>query len=324
MNRPAGLSKSALSEMLTAHPWIWAFASVIVEWVLLTVIADRGFIPTMQAQITLAPYLVIVSIGQMFVITLGNGNIDLSIPYIMPLAAYFAIGIAGKPGGSLAVGIAVGLLCGVLVGIVNSLGILLLSIPPIVCTLAVGFLIQTATYVRAANYSEQLPQPLVNATLAKLAGIPDVTFACVLLSLLAAGVLYRTRYGRGVQAIGQNVVAAERAGLPVSRTVVYTYVLSGVLAALSGIFLAAFSGLTLDIGSTYLLASVAAVVLGGTLVTGGRSFVTGVWGGAIFLGLTVTLLSVAGASVAVQDMGEGVLILLVLLFAGRTRVMQRE
>jgi ribose transport system permease protein len=188
----------------------------------------------------------------------------------------------------------------------------------------VGFLIQTATYVRAANFSESLPQPLVNATLAKAIGIPIVTFVCLALSVVAAVVLHRTRYGRNVQAIGQNIVAAERAGLPVSRTIVYTYVMSGLLAALSGIFLAAFSGLSLDIGSTYLFTSVAAVVLGGALVTGGRSYVSGVWGGAIFLGLTITLFSVIGASVAVQDIGEGVLILVVLLFAGRTGVTQRE
>jgi ribose transport system permease protein len=324
MRRSAALSRSSLSDLLTSHPWVWAFAAILIEWVLLAVIADRGFFPTMQAQLTLAPYLVIVSVGQMFVITLGNGNIDLSIPYTMPLAAYFAIGIAGKPGGSLALGIAAGLLCGVIVGVVNSLGILVLSIPPIVCTLAVGFLIQTATYVRAANFSESLPQPLVNSTLAKAAGIPIVTFVCLALSVIAAGVLHRTSYGRTVQAIGQNMVAAERAGLSVARTVIFTYVLSGLLAALSGVFLAAFSGLSLDIGSTYLLTSVAAVVLGGALVSGGRSYVSGVWGGAIFLGLTVTLLSVIGASVAVQDIGEGALILVVLLLAGRTGTAQRE
>jgi ribose transport system permease protein len=317
-------ARAAIQEAVTAHPWIWSFAAVLIEWALLGGITSRGFVGTMQAQITLVPYLVIVSVGQMLVITLGNGNIDLSIPYTMPLAAYFSIGVNGTGNGHLWAGIAVGLACGVVVGLVNSLGIIFLSIPPIVCTLAVGFLVQTATYVRGTNFNGQSPQSLVNVTLDKVGGIPVVTLACVAFSVVAAVLLHRSSYGRSVQAIGQNIVAAERAGLPLNRTIVCAYVLSGTLAALSGIFLAAFSGLSLDLGSTYLLTSVAAVVLGGALVSGGRSFVTGVWGGAIFLGLTVTLLAVIGASVAVQDMGEGVLILVVLLFAGRTTARDRE
>lgn len=317
--------RAAILGTLSAHPWVWAFGAVLIEWVILGVVTDRGLLGTMQAQITLVPYLVIVSVGQMFVITLGNGNIDLSIPFTMPLAAYISIGInGGQDGHHLWAGLAVGLACGALVGLVNSLGILLLSIPPIVCTLAVGFLVQTATYVRGTNFNGQPPQSLVNVTLDKVAGVPVVTLACVALSVVAAVLLHKSSYGRSVQAIGQNIVAAERSGVGVTRSIICTYILSGTLAALSGIVLAAFSGLSLDIGSTYLLASVAAVVLGGALVSGGRSFVTGVWGGAIFLGLTVTLLAVVGASVAVQDIGEGVLILLVLLLAGRTNTRARE
>lgn len=199
-------------DTVSAHPWVWSFGAILIEWLVLGVAVHRGLISTMQAQITLVPYLVIVSIGQMFVITLGNGNIDLSIPYTMPFAAYISIGISGATHGSLWQGMAAGIAGGVLIGLINSLGILFLSIPPIVCTLAVGFLVQTATYVRANNFSEQPPQPLVNATLAKVAGIPVVTLACVVLSVIAAVLLHRSSYGRTVQAIGQNIVAAERAG----------------------------------------------------------------------------------------------------------------
>lgn len=307
-----------------AHPWIWSFVAILVEWMVLIGLVHRGMLGTVQAALTLAPYLVIVSIGQMFVVTLGNGNVDLSIPYVMPMAAYFTAAVSGANGSHLWVGIIVGLLSGVGAGLVSAFGVLVLSIPPIVCTLAVGLFAQSVAYVRAANFTGNLPNSLANATLVDFLGIPVFTFGCIALSVLAGVLLHRSPYGRAVQAIGQNIRAADLAGLAVARTILLTYLLSGLLAAGSGIMLAAFSGLSLDIGSTYLLTSIAAVVLGGSLVSGGKSNVPGVWGGALFLGLTVTLLEAAQASAAVQDMGEGALILAVLLLAGRASIASRE
>jgi ribose transport system permease protein len=311
-------------ELLVTHPWVWSFIAIALEWAALTALVHRGMLGTFQAALTLAPYLVIVSIGQMFVITLGNGNVDLSIPYVMPMAAYIAAGVSGANGQHLWLGIIAGVLSGMAAGLVSAFGILVLSIPPIVCTLAVGLFAQTVAYVRAANFTGNVPNSLVTATLDKFLGIPLFTFACIAFSVLAGVLLHRSPYGRAVQAIGQNKRAANLAGIRVPRIILLTYLLSGALAAVSGVMLAAFSGLSLDIGSTFLLTSIAAVVIGGSVVAGGRSNVPGVWGGALFLGLTVTLLEAAQASIAVQDIGEGVLIIAVLTVAGRATSVAKE
>jgi ribose transport system permease protein len=102
----------------------------------------------------------------------------------------------------------------------------------------------------------------------------------------------------------------------VRLVLVVSYLLCGLLAALAGILLGAYVTPSLDLGNPYLLDSIAAVVIGGTLIAGGRSFVAGVWGGALFLILLVTLLNVLHINAAVQDIVKGILIICVLALAG--------
>lgn len=223
-------------------------------------------------------------------------------------------------------GVVVGVIAGLVVGLINSIGILALKIPPIVCTLAVGLLAESATLVWSGVVTGTVPGTLMSITSARVGGIAAITWVCVPVSCLVALLLHRTKFGRSVQAIGQNIQAARLAGINVTGTITATYLLSGGLAAISGILLAAYGGLTVDLGTPYLLMSVAAVVLGGSLISGGRSNVTGIWAGALFLSFAVTLLEVLNTGVAGQDIGEGALILalLVVMRVARPRSVRTE
>ena len=118
-------------------------------------------------------------------------------------------------------------------------------------------------------------------------------------------------------AIGQNQRAARLAGLKVEPVRCATYALCGALGGLNGALLAGyFRGANIDIGNEYLLASIAVVVIGGTSVSGGRANLPGVWGGALFLVLLLTMLNTFGVSAGVRLLLTGLIIVGVITAAG--------
>jgi ribose transport system permease protein len=124
-------------------------------------------------------------------------------------------------------------------------------------------------------------------------------------------------WGRSVVAIGQNQRAARLAGLKVEPVRCATYALCGALGGLNGALLAGyFRGANIDIGNEYLLASIAVVVIGGTSVSGGKANLPGVWGGALFLVLLLTMLNTFGVSAGVRLLLTGLIIVAVITAAG--------
>ncbi|SRR5579884_1135553 len=306
----------AARERAESFPWIWSFIGMIAIWIAIGAYTGRGLGGTFTSALELCPYLVIVGIGQMFVITAGYGSIDLSVPYVVTLAGFVSVSVMNGDHGSIVMGFLAGLLCGLAVAVGNVLAIELLAIPPIVATLAMGLITQSAVSVKAGSFNAAVSPSLHSFTTAKLGPIPVLAICVVGLAVVAGFVLHRTRFGRALQAIGQNRRAADLSGLHVKLTLAVPYLISGLLAAVAGVLLAAFASPSVDIGTPYLLNSIAVVVIGGTLIQGGRSNAVGVWGGALFLTLLVTLLGVLNISPAAQQVVEGGLIILVLVLAG--------
>lgn len=301
------------------RPWIWSFLAALIAWMAISVIAGRGWVGTITSTFGLVPFLVLAGIGQMVVITLGNGNIDLSLPNTLTLAAYVSTGVMNGGHGSTLLGFAVPLLLAVVIGGVNSMVILLLKVPPIVATLAVGLILQSAVLIYSNGLQATVNPDLVAFTRQRILGLSTLGLICVGVAVGAGFVLFRTTFGRSVHAIGQKVQAARLTGIPVTRTIVSSYLVSAALAALAGVLLGAFSTPNLDLGQPYLLNSIAVVVLGGSLIAGGRSNVAGIWGSSLFFLLMVTLLDTFGTSAAVQNIIKGSLIIVVLLLVGAKR-----
>lgn len=304
---------------LKTHPWVWSYLAALAAWLITFAIAHRGAYDTLTAATIVAVFLVIVGIGQMFVITSGNGNIDLSVPYVMALAAFLSADVMNGQDTRLAFGLGAGAACGLAVGLFNAVLIQALRIPAIIATLAVGFIMQSAALVSSQGFSANPSPSLTHFTSTKLATIPLMPLGFIALAVLAALVLDRSAYGRAVQAVGQRAQAARLVGISIWRTVTIAYLISGMLAGLAGVLLSAYSGgASLDIAGPYQLGSIAVVVLGGSLIGGGKSNVAGIWGAAMFLTLLVTMLNVAGLSAAWQDIVEGLMIVGVLIVASGT------
>jgi ribose transport system permease protein len=269
------------------------------------------------AALSLAQFTVIVGIGQMFVITLGPGNVDLSLPANIGLASAVAMKVMDGSDAMVAVGLAAALATGMAIGAANYLLIWALRIPPIIATLSASFIIQSIDISYGRGLQIKPPPGFADFTNVQLLGVPILAILTVLFTVGAGIALQRMVYGRSVTAIGQNIRAAWLAGVPVGRIRFLTYTLSGTLGGLNGALLAGyFRGANVDIGNEYLLASIAVVVIGGTSVAGGKANVPGVWGAALFLVLLLTMLNTFGVSAGVRLLLTGLVIVGVITAAG--------
>ncbi|MGA0616993.1 ABC transporter permease [Paracoccus sp. KR1-242] len=306
------MPSSALGDSLSRRPWAWSFIGAAVVWLLTLGLSNgAGAVQSLQAALFFAMFYAIVGLGQMFVITSGPGNIDLSVPSVMTLAGLVGMAVMAQNNAAILPGLGGALAIGLVIGAVNFGLIALLRIPPIVATLAMSFIVQSVAIAAGGAATLKPPALLNQIAVVRFLGVPVLPFLMIAVAGLMVMVLRRTLFGRAVLAVGQSERAAWLAGLNAGRTRFYVYVLSGGLAALAGVLLAAFSGgASLDIGSQYQLASIAVVVVGGTSVLGGRAYPQGVWGASLFLYALVNLLNLAVVKFGLGSAGPGIRLIL--------------
>jgi ribose transport system permease protein len=303
---------------LLGKPWLWSFVGAGLVYVAaIAFTGGFGAIGMIQAALALAVFMVIAGTAQMFVITLGPGNVDLSLPANIGLASAVAMKVMDGSDAMIAVGLAAALASGAAIGLANYLLIWALRIPPIIATLSASFVIQSIDISYGRGLQIKPPPGFAAFTSTLVSGIPILAILVAIFAVVMAIVLHRTAYGRSVLAIGQNMRAARLANVPVGRVRLATYMLSGGLGGLNGALLAGyFRGASIDIGNEYLLASIAVVVIGGTSVAGGKANVPGIWGAALFMVLLLTMLNTYGASAGIRLVATGLIIIAVIAAAG--------
>jgi ribose transport system permease protein len=207
---------------------------------------------------------------------------------------------------------------GLMTGAMNAFLILKLRIPAIIATLAVGYGLDSATLIASRELDTFTVSSLLrDISSSRLLGVPSILVLALTLAGLAGFAIQRTSYGQALMATGQNATAAHLAGVPVARTVTVAFLISGVLGALCGALLSAnVGGAFLQMGEPYLLQSVGAVVVGGTLIAGGSATALGTFFGSILLVLVVTTMQVSGWSSGMQEVVQGSIIIGILAAAG--------
>jgi len=240
-----------------------------------------------------------------------TGGIDLSVGSIVAVSGVVAViaAIAGVPAPAA---IALGMIVGALCGFVNGWLTAYLALAPFIVTLG------TMTFLRGLAYTITDGQPIVSSDLnfrdlgnGYLGGIPIPVIVMVIVYLIVWFILERTRYGRHVYAVGGNIEAAKLAGVRVKRVVTSVYVLAGALAGLAGvIFSARVISAQPTAGTGYELDAIAAVVLGGTSLAGGRGRIVGTLIGSVILGVLSTGLILLNVQFFTQLLIKGVVIIL--------------
>jgi ribose transport system permease protein len=235
----------------------------------------------------------------------------------MTLSGFLATSVINGQDSQVVSGLAVVVFLGSAVGIFNALTVNYLRIPPIITTLAVGYILTTGTLLFNRGFRTYAISPLlVSLVSTRIADIPALLILALVLSFLAYLLLHRTVYGRSLAAMGQNSGAAYLAGVGVKATRLVAYVLSGALAALGGVLLSArVGGAFLEMGNPFLLQSVGAVVVGGSSILGGKATALGTFLGSIFLVMVVTTMQVLRLAGGLQQVAQGILIMLVLALA---------
>jgi ribose transport system permease protein len=267
-------------------------------------------------------YLVIIAIGMTFVII--SGGIDLSVGSQFALAGVLAAYSAQW--GSVAA-VVVPLAVCALIGLANGLLVGRARIAPFIVTLATLLFARGLAFAvsREGNTVYIIGPELALTRLgqAQVLGVEAPVLIALLVFAVGLVVLHRTRFGQSVYAIGGSPAGAELMGLPVARVRVLVYVLSGTLAGLAGVLVAAqtSSGLP-TIGEGRELEAIAAVVIGGTLLTGGAGTLVGTLAGALLLKVIQNVINQVGTlSSYYQQLVSGVFLLVVVLV--QTRLSRR-
>jgi ribose transport system permease protein len=278
---------------------------------------------SIQAVLTVASFVGFVAAGQMFVVLIAG--IDLSVPWVLNASAILLVTSSlGQDDRTLwAVMLALGL--GLGVGLINGLGISLLSVPAVVMTLGMNGIMEGLTLGLSNGFtcdacSSSAPPAVRGAVVSRLFGIPADLYLWVGIILLVSFILSFTTFGRRIYAVGNNIRASYLAGINVRATTVILYMLSGMFAAFTGIALVGYGGSpSLGIGDPYLFQSIAAVVIGGVYITGGRGHYLGVAAGSISLAVLISVLQAMNMPEYGRSIVYGVVVLLVLLLYGRER-----
>jgi ribose/xylose/arabinose/galactoside ABC-type transport system permease subunit len=258
----------------------------------------------------------ILAVGMTFVIL--TGGIDLSIGSVVALAGVCAALATVQTGSSL-LGFALAVFVGVLFGVFNGTFVAYFKVPPFVVTLAVLTIARGLAFILAEGRSiGNLPESFAWLGKTSILGVPLPVL--LMLATFAAGwfVLRHTTFGRYVYAVGGNAEAAFLAGVNVKATTFWVYVLNGLLVGIAAVALASRLGAGVpNSGLQYELDVIAAVVVGGTSLAGGRGSVVTTLLGAVFIGVLNNGLNLRGTDPYLQKIWLGAVILVAVLFDRR-------
>lgn len=300
-----------MKKIIDKNPFIWPLLGTLVLWILIGIISNKFTLNQLLVCAKLATFAIILALGQMTVVTSGDGAIDLSQQYILTLSAYVSCSLMNvNVFLGLIAAIGVGTVCGLANGLIN----VYLKVPAMITTLAMGYIIFTVILIGAPHMNTLPNAAFVKFINANIVGIPMLTVICVIAAALLAVLLYKTKYGKNLHAVGQNKAAARYSGIPVGKVVIHAFAIGGALCGLAGALCGAFiGGAFQDMGSTYFLPSIAAAFVGGTAASGGKSNVLGVCFGALMMSFMTMFLNAANLAPGVQKLILGTFLVLILV-----------
>jgi ribose transport system permease protein len=293
-------------------------ASVLLAIVLKVLNPNTNSTAQISAILVTSIFLVIASFGQGLAILLGG--IDLSIGVVMSIGGMLVAGLTNGSDDAVATALLIALASCTGIGIVNGVGIALLKIPPFIMTLASGTTFFGVALGLTAGSSQRPVAPAIQQLMSgRWLGVPIPLFLMALFLVLAVLVQNRTAEGRKLYAIGSNPAAARIVGLPIAALTVLVYAISGLCAGIAGVLLTGYSSsATLDMGDSFLMPTIAAVVIGGARVTGGKGIYLGTFASAIFLSALATLITVLSLSQGWRNIIQGGMIVVALLLQSRS------
>ncbi|MBW4706796.1 ABC transporter permease [Roseobacter sp. YSTF-M11] len=266
-------------------------------------------------QLQIAAFLGLLALGATLVILLGH--IDLSVPWVLGGAAIVSTSLVGSGDPALAgMAIPAALLFGAVVGVINGAGVAILRIPSMVWTLAVNSMLLGVAVLNTGGFNPkgEASGTMIWLATGTVAGFPVAFVVWMAVTGVMALLLTRSGFGRYLSAIGYNEKATLLSGVSTPSVIFAAFAIAGLCSALGGVMLAGYANQAYQsMGDPFLLPTIAAVVIGGTSILGGRGSLIGTIGGVLFITLLTSILSVMQISDAWRNIIFGLIIIVMLL-----------
>ncbi|GAA0615078.1 ABC transporter permease [Paenochrobactrum glaciei] len=305
-------------QRILKNPPMLTLLLVVLVW-LVASLTVRGFgaYGHLRYLLELAAIIGIVAAGQTLVVIVGG--IDLSVGAIMTVTAILlpVLTPEGDPTGIS--GILITLFIAAFIGVLNGIGTAYLRVPPIIMTLAMATFLQGLLVIVAGGSAVSVQNPsIIFLGSARIYGMPASVVLWIVVALVVLILLHKMPLGARFLALGANPVATRLSGVKVKGNTIALYALSAFFAGLAGLVLLGMNRQGyVGIGEPYVLLSIAAVVLGGTSILGGRGTYAGTIPGAILLVTASALITMVNASPGLRSILFGTLILALLMISGR-------
>jgi ribose transport system permease protein len=276
----------------------------------------------------LSAFLGVIAAGQTLVIISGYEGIDLSAGAVVTLTAILTYVVVSGRDEMVMPALLLSLAVGALIGLLNGAGITYLKISPFVMTLGMAGVVTGAIIVLNHGNVSGKVAPIMTRLIARPISpgipIPAVLVIWLLFGLLMWVLLERTAFGKNLFAIGVNRITAKLSGVGVSGMNLATYALAGALAGFGGFLVVGNTGVVMiQLGQPFLFPSIAAVAVGGTLLSGGKGSYWGTMAGAIVLTLITSLLTTMQMPDSVRRMVLGGTLLVLISIYGRQRALRQ-
>lgn len=306
----AVLGQRSVHTVLAVYGFL--FVLIVASKAINSSFGSLGFVRTIAVTAT---FIAIAAFGQ-FVVVL-TGGLDLSLPGVISLAGILFTGFAAADNSKIWWALPAVCLIGIGVGIINGIGITFLKLAPVVMTLAVSVILSGVVLVYTNGTPKGgTPPAVIHAIQGSVGGVPYVVIMLLVFAVLATLLMNKTVFGRYQYALGSNRRVSYLSGLRVNLLTVCAYAISGFTAALTGVMLDGYGNQSyLGMGDPYLLLTLAAVVLGGVSIRGGRGYYVGVIGGALILETISSTLSGTSLPEAVKQIVYAVAIIAAVLAA---------
>lgn len=295
-----------------------AFATLVVLVIFFSIASPAFFTVSNLTTVLLSTAVIaILALGTTFVII--TGGIDLSLGTGMALCAVMTGVFITNWGLPIWVGVLGGIATGVLMGLINGLNITFLRLPPFIATLAMmmiaGGLALVISGVRPIYFSTSAPEFKRIALGVLIPGVPNAVLITIVLAIIAALVLSKTLLGRYTFAIGSNEEATRLSGVNTRRWTIFVYMFAGAFIGIAGVVIASrLDSAQPQIGMGYELQAIAAVIIGGTSLLGGRGSIIGTVIGALIMSVLVNGLRIMSIQSEWQNVVVGIVVLLAVFF----------
>lgn len=300
--------------------------AVVIVWVVFVAVFVLGAVfgwvdrfGQVETALTLAAFAIVVAFGQNVVIL--TGGIDLSVPFTITATAIVLTDLStGSSSVVWVVPVALGM--ATVIGVWNGLGVAYLKISPLIMTLATNIvLLGLVLAYTEGTPSGVAPRPLVDFMNGSIGPFANVLVVAVVVAIAGTLLLLNTKFGRYVYAVGNSTEVSYLSGVPVRRVIVGVYALAGFSCGLAGVMLSGWNEqASFQMGDPYLFPAIAAVVLGGTSILGGRGNFIGTAGGAAVFTAIGTVLAGTTLPQSTRNVVIGVVLIVAVALIQRERV----